>query len=64
MEELLGVIRRLILAIVWLGGILISIMLFIVGFNDDFIFVWVGIGVLFLTWITSIIINWIFGERS
>ena len=62
MEELLGVLRRLLLAIVWLGGIFISIISIIVGFNDDFLFVWIGLGMLIVTWIASTIINWIFGK--
>ena len=62
MEELLGVIRRLLLAIVWIGGLLISIMSIFVGFNEDFLFVWIGLGMLILTWISSSIINWIFGK--
>jgi hypothetical protein len=63
MDKLIGILRRFSVAFIWIIGILISLSLIIGGYNtNDNLMLILGSACFFLTWLLTMLINWIFGN--
>ena len=59
MDRLIEIVRRFAIVGIWIFGSGITVICFI-GAQDHGVFAGVGLGVLFLTWLVTKVVNWIF----
>ena len=63
MDKLIGILRRFSVAFIWVIGILLSSSLIIGGYStDDNLMLIFGSACFVLTWLLTMLINWIFGD--
>ena len=55
-------VRRIAIVAIWALTLFFGGLLIILGFQGEFVFIFLGLGIFVLGWIASIICNWIFGN--
>jgi len=62
MDRLMETVRRIAIVAIWALTLFFGGLLIILGFQGEFVFIFIGLGIFVLGWIASIICNWIFGN--
>ena len=55
-------VRRIAIVAIWALTLFFGGLVIILGFQGEFVFIFLGLGIFVLGWIASIICNWIFGN--
>ena len=55
-------VRRIAIVAIWALTLFSGGLVIILGFQGEFVFIFLGLGIFVLGWIASIICNWIFGN--
>ena len=61
MDRLIETLRRIAIVVIWALTIFFGVLVIILGFQGEPVFIFVGLGILALGWISTLICNWIFG---
>ena len=55
-------VRRIAIVAIWALTLFFGGLVIILGFQGEFVFIFLGLGIFVFGWIASIICNWIFGN--
>jgi len=61
MDRLIETLRRIAIVVIWAVTIFFGVLVIILGFQGEAVFIFVGLVILVLGWIATLICNWIFG---
>ena len=61
MDRLIETLRRIAIVAIWAFTIFFGVIVIILGFQGEPVFIFVGLVILVLGWVATLICNWIFG---
>ena len=59
MDRLIETLRRIAIVVIWAFTIFFGVLVIVLGFQGEPVFIFVGVGILVLGWIATLVCNWI-----